>query len=1044
MIQLINQIHDQVIKIIDQVQTQMKATPWTFFLFNPRIATLAIATIIIMGAFALFNINIEANPEINQPIGLVQTFYPNSSPSDVEEQITNPLEEEIAKIDKVDSIESTSSSNISSITVTFETGSDNTEILNDLREAANSVTLPNDAEVPKVIEFDFNNQSIITISVVGNVPEQELSAIAEHIKDDISDISGVGKIELSGDLQENVQITLDSVKLSSYNLGITEVIQAINSSNLNSPLGEIQANNNKINLRLVGKAETIQQLQQIPLRTISDETTFNIITLSQVADIFISSEPKTTQSFVNLGEQEAAPAVSLNVFKKNGGNIVKIIKEIEAKIAEINTQLPPGVGIAKTNDNAFSIRKDIKTLSWNGFQTIIIIFFALLVFLTFTEAFIAAIAIPIIFLMTFAYVYFTGQTLNSLTIFSLILSLGLIVDTSIVIVEGIHDNRKEGQTPQEAAYNSINTFKWPLVGGTLTTIAAFFPMLLVSGIIGDFIKTIPIVLTITLASSLFVSIAFSPLLASKILSGKKDEPSFKDQFIKKLRYFYKDILTGILKNSGLKAAIVIITIILFVASLSLPFIGVLQAQLFPTVDVPFIYINIEAPEGTPLAETHKKTEVVEAILIGNPNIQNYVLNIGRQVQTSFGFGDSSTSSNQASFIINLDPDETTRPRSYVIAEDLRKQLATLNTDLTIKLEEISAGPPTAAPIEARITGPNLDEIKNIADKITTQLQQTPGIININSQFDNQPEEAVLTFNKDLLNYYGLSASQAGIIIQSLTNGVDVGSITIQNKEYDLKLHLQNNTTKNLQEIKNLTISTPKGQIPLSYIGQIETQPALRSIPHVDQDRTARVRAFTEKDVLISDLLPTITEKIDQIELSSEYNIDLGGENEDINDSFTDLFSSMIIAVILILVILVAVFNSFRQTFIVLMTIPLAVIGIFPALTIFGQALSFPAFLGVVMLTGIVVNDAIVLIDQINKNRQKIDNLNEAIAESGQSRLMPIILTSITTILGLLPITISDEFWRGLGFSVIAGLLAATFLTLFIIPILYSSFYRSKK
>jgi len=1019
-----------------------------FFLNNSRISFLLLLAIILSGVYGLMSIDIEANPEINQPIILIQTVYPNSSAKDVEDQITDPLEEVISSLSGLKELSSTSNNNLSTIVADFESQEDSDEVFTDVQNIVNQNAnlLPNEAETPKVIQMDFNNVPIVALSLTSSKNKIELTKLANDISDQIKGIDGVSKIELSGDIEENIKIIIDPIKLDYYQLNLAQVTQAISQSNINTPLGSIDKSDNELSLRLVGKFQNLNELKNIPLKNLGQNGSLNQITLAQIATVEQSPKKIKTDSFVSDNKSPAQNAITLNVYKSNGGNIVNIVNSIDQEVININETLSKDSSaktkIIKTTDNAIFIKNDIKSLSKSGIQTVIIIFFSLLFFLTYKEAAVTAIAIPLIFLMTFTILYFSGYTMNGLTMFALILSLGLIVDTSIVIVEGIHEHRLEGHNPKNSARLALAKYKWPLIAGSATTISAFLPMLLVSGIVGDFIKTIPIVLSITLLSSLTVSFLITPMLANLVLSNKKHEASLKDIIIDQAKEAYGKILNIILHSSSLKFLIVTFTTIAFFASLSLPVLGVLKTQMFPASDVPYMYINFEAKLGTDLETTHLYAKDIETQLNKYDSIENYVLNLGRKIDLQNNLTEVPIQSNTGYFTINLLEDLSQRDKSYTIASAIRKDLKELDSLLTITVEEMTSGPPTAAPFEAKIIGADIDTLEEISNELKSKIQTIEGFINSTTDFDNNSEEIIINFDQNKLNYYQLTNSQVSQTLQTYSIGNKIGSITLTEEEYDLKIYLQNSDTKNINQLKNFQITSPLGNISVQNLGTVTASKALAGIPHIDEERSVRVKAYLSETALLADLLPQAETAIANIQLPDGYNISIGGEDEDVKKSFQELFSSMIVAVILILIILVMVFNSFRQTFIVLFSVPLAVIGIFPGLALVGLPLSFPAFLGTVMLTGIVVNDAIVLIDQIN-NKKKSLAITEAIYEGSTSRLIPVILTSITTIFGLIPITLTDEFWRGLGMSVIFGMLAATFLTLIIVPILYSYLFREK-
>lgn len=1029
----------------------MKRSIWFNFIEKSRVTFLLAISIAIVGIFGVLNVDIESNPEINQPIGIVRTLYPNASALDVEQNITSELEKEFQSLDNLKSITSNSSSNISVITVEFETSADVSEVIADLTEATNKAAsrLPDLAEDPEVIKLDFNSQSIVSLSVVGDRDFKELSEIADEVADEIEGITGVSNVDIIGGYDEQINIVLDSLVSEFYGITPSQIIQAIQLGNLNLPIGQVERDSSNINLRIKGEKTTVDAIKNLPLANVSGQDDFQQLTIGDVAFVGIEPIEQNTSSFVWEGEGVAQRAITLNVFKSSGGSIVDIVDQVDERSAEITKNLDSDVRIVKTNDNAVFIRNDLGTLSSSGLQTIAVIFVAILLVLSFKEALVASIAIPLIFLITFGVIYVADETLNGLTIFSLILSLGLIVDTSVVIVEGIYEFKKEGKSSIEAAKETLDQYKWPLVAGTLTTLSAFAPMLLVSGIVGEYIRTIPIVLSITLGASLLVSFAITPLLSVKLINifekykKEKKEQTIKEKFIESVKNIYASILENVLNSRVARGLILVVTLVAFVGSMALPVTGVLTSQLFPEADTPFVYINFEAELGTSLEETRAMSGVIEEVLTQKDYIKNYTINYGSSISTD-PTGGGSNGDYLGYVVVNLIDLAEGRKKSYVLSEDLRKEFDGVESDLDITVESISSGPPSAAPIEIRLSGPGLETLQEQVEVIKSELEGITSLVNIRSDFDNNQSELEIVLDEDRLSYYGLNKQTVAQTLQSLVNGAEAGEIQIDGEATEIRVWLDDTSTKPFNEILGSLIPTQVGFIPLSSIAQVQENNSLQSIPRIDQERTVRIRSDIREGVVLGEILPDVEQMLDQLELPTGYNVEIGGEDEDIQQSFTELFSSMIVAVILILVILVTQFNSFRQTFIILCTLPLAIIGIFPGLSILGLPLSFPAFLGVVMLTGIVVNDAIVMVDQINRNRFEAKMpLKEAIINACKLRFVPIMLTTITTVFGLLPITISDEFWRGLGFSVIFGLTTATFLTLMIIPILFTIFLREK-
>jgi len=1016
-----------------------------YFITHCRVVILLIISIFIMGVFSVGNIDRESDPEVKIPIAVVTTFYPGASPSDVESLITDELENKIEELDNVKRVISSSRTSLSSITVEFEAEANLDESIADLREKVNDTTgLPDDAEDPSVIQIRANDFPIITFSLAGDLTESHLKQLGEIVQDELESISGVSKVPLLGVRDREFSVVIDKAALARLGLPLNQVVGAIAVANMDMPLGDVTVDGLHYNLRTVAKFESIDDLKNV----VVSQNEGRSILLKDIADIKEQFTEQNIVSRISIDGQPVQNTISLQIFKKTGGNILDIVDTAKVKVEEMQADktIPAVVKVEINNDYSSFIRKDLNTLGMSGLQATILIFIIMFVALSLREAILALFAIPVTFLITFIVLYFSGYTLNSMTLYALVLSLGLLVDSFIIILEGIfHNIREDGYDSVKAALLSVANYSKPLTAGMLTTVAAFFPMLLVSGIMGEYLKIFPITITIVLISSLFVSLILVPSFAGMFLKKSQFAKSKKQSILERyltngLRKRYRAVISDFLKSRKQKVRLAIVMAVMFLTSLGLLIGGIVPVELFPKIDVNFAYVDIKMPIGTELYETEKVVAEVENKLYQNPNIKNFATTVGQS--SSIGsFDPGSSNEHLASISINLKDAEDRDKKSFVIVEDIRADLADINAgDITIK--ELTAGPPTGAPIEARITGDDLLVLDQIANQVKEVLASLDGTVNIDSNQDISPADLTFKLDKGAIARSGLTIGDVSSMLRTAIFGVTATEVSINGEDIDVVVRLDKNSIASVEDIKNISVINNFGQtVKLSSLADFSLEPALASIRHRDFVRTVSVSSDLEPGYTASDVVVLAENKLaTEHNIPTGYQVNFGGEVEDIEQSFSELWSAMIVAVLLILIILVLQFDSFTKPVTVLMTLPLMLIGVVIGMLIFSLPFSFPVFLGLISLAGIVVNDAIVLIDKTKRNiEEKKMQAIEAIADAGDTRLQPILLTSITTIMGVIPLAIADEFWLGLSISIIFGLLFATIMQLFVIPMIFVKF-----
>lgn len=1017
----------------------------TFFIKRFNLTALLIVGIIGGGIFSLFKLPVEAYPRIEVPVGIVLTKYDGNT----EELITKPLEQAIHSLKDVESTKSSSGQNFSLIYVFFDINKESSESMDALRQTVEKThsLLPPGAKIPEIRQVSTEYFSLMAYSLTGDVTDFKLQKLAEDFKKELETLEEIEKIEIIGLQEREIQISLIPEKLKKYSLTIENVKAAISGSNISIPLGIIETQTEEIPLKYEKEIKSIEEIENIQIGRLK---------LKDIAEIKESFSDKKTYSQIKNSEGKSQKAISLLVYAKSGSDILKTgdkTVKIVDKFSLKNKLKENKIEIIKTNDLSSWVKRDVSNLLNNGWQTFLIILIILFFALSFKESIIAALTIPLSLFVVFISSNLRGLSINHISLLGMILSLGMLIDTAIVIMEGIHENLKKGDDPFESAIKSVKRFQWGLLAATLTTLAALLPLMLISGPIGKMFREMPLTLIIILSAALLINLTLSPSLAVKFLKTPQSENIIKFQQKKSvIKTWYGEKLKNLLKSNIKSTLLILYVLILFVLSIILPAKGILPRVLFPNTDTDYANVLIKAKPGTSLQKTSEIVNQIEEKLITVPEIKLVLSNIGTDkvigstTKTLFLGGESLSSSNLATIAINFKPRDERERKSYEIIPELKENLKDIPSEITIEAAEL--GPPKFAPIQITIKGEDTQKLLQIAEDIKKMLLEIEGPMNVKINNENENFEYLLTFNENALAKYGLNSLNISNFVRNILGYKEkLSTLKKGEKEIALIIQYKNDIRKTKEVIEQTKIPLPKGgTVSLSKIAKIEWQRTVDIIEHKDGKRAVTILSEIEESESIkrkpSEILKELDSKLEDYSLPENYEIVYGGEIEEIVKSFDDLFDSLYIAVILIAIILVIMFNSLKQPLLILLTIPISLIGVFPALYIFGIDLSFPAMIGIIALSGIVVNDAIILIDRINKTLENSGlPLVESICEAAKSRLKPIFLTSSTTILGVLPLAFSDERWNAICISLIAGLIASTLGTLTMIPVLYNKFAK---
>ena len=698
--------------------------------------------------------------------------------------------------------------------------------------------------------------------------------------------------------------------------------------------------------------------------------------------------------------------------------------------------------ISPSTDQGVQVNKQLGDLTKTGFETVLLVIAALLVTIGWRESLVAALAIPLSFLIAFIGLYFTGNSLNFISLFALILAVGILVDSGIVVTEAIHARMKLFKTPMEAARAALRDYAWPLMAGTMATVAVFAPLFFISGIIGKFIAGIPYTLIFVLIASIFVALGIVPLVAILFTKQQPNRLERKQEEItERVTLWYKRNLRALLENRRYQNIFLRTLLALFLISFSLPFTGLVQAIFFPQGNQDFVYVNIQKPQGTTLAETDLATREVEEILYADPDISSFQTTVG---QSSALTGSGSSGSNQANITVNLPVGHA--KTSTQVMNDLTQRLSVVR-DATIQTLQANNGPSSGAPIQIQFEGDNLNDLITAADKGKQLLATIPHVINVSATTQNNGTEFDLTIDRAKTTALGLNPVIVAQTLRAAINGSKATSITEPDQNIDVVVKLNLNTAytdpsntsqTTIDSIKNLSIQGSTGPVLLGSILTDTLGLSNSSIAHKDKKRIETVTAYPDDKTTSAAAVAQFQKRASELNLPTGVVVSYGGENKDINTSFTEMFIALIAGLVLMFMILIVCFNSFRYTLYLLMIVPLSLIGVLDGLALTGQPLSFPSLLGFIALGGVIINHAIILMDSMVHHLREEPNkpLIDIVVDSAATRLRPIFLTTVTTVIGMIPLAGANATWGPLAFSVMFGLSFAIVLTLVLVPTVF--------
>ena len=1032
---------------------------------NPVLANMLMIIIIAFGVYAWINLPRELTPEIALQSATVTTLYPGASPEEVEKLVTAPIEEAIEEnVSKINLLFSNSSEGRSVISIDFEELSDRDfdKELENLRTAVEQVNeLPEEIlDEPKVEELDISSGfPMLTIAVGGKISETQMRDIAENLKDEILDIKNVASVRIAGLREREIWIEVNPDRLKAYQIPIAMVITAVGASNLNLPAGTMELGNTEFMVRTMGEFANPETIGET---IISVQPTGTPLRLKDVATVSDTYEEARTLSRIN-----AEPSISLSVQKKTEGNTIALVAQLRELVAKRRADLPEGAELTPVNDYSVILKERLGILETNAFFGLLLVVFMLFLFIGWRNAVFAALGIPVAFMATFWFMSVGGYSLSGVSLFGLILVVGIVVDDAIVVIENIYRHIERGEPPKVAAIRGAEEVGWPVLAASLTTICAFGPLMFMSGVPGQFMRVVPIMAILVLIASLFEVFVILPAHVSE---WGKARTQIGRSRLENLRtrspntFALSAYITGFFAGFGLffdfirnrYIRILKITIrhrYVFVGSVF--FIGliacvgaflVLDRELFPGEDFPQFYVKAEMPPSYGIQETTTVVAQIEAAAKTLPpsEVAAIVSNIGLHTPTGALMEGVTYGSNFGEVIVELTPkQERIRGVDDIIAE-LRTKTATISGIEELNFITQEGGPPQGEDVEVKVKGPRFEQLTTLADTLKASLMEMDGVYDIRDDFRTGKSELRIYLKPEKAHQYGLTTFQVAQTVRTAIEGAKATTYREADEAIDVIVKYEEDTLVNLAELNNLLIATPTGTIvPLKDVADITEEKGYSDIRRFDGERAITVYASVDraKTTPFDATQALISKFVDVESLYPGYQLDFRGLFDEIIESFSELWKLFIVGLLLIYVVLGAQFKSFIQPIIIMLAVPFGMIGAMVGLLLANATLSMVAMFGIVALSGIVVNDSIVLIDFINKFRERGFNKWYAILKGGYVRLRPIVLTSLTTIIGLMPMAVGlggkSPIWMPMAYTIIFGLSLATTMTLFVMPALYA-------
>ncbi len=1018
---------------------------------KPLLVIVVFLVLLIGGLISLKELPLDLFPDISLPMISVITFYPGAGPLEVEKHVTELIEDAASTVPNLKNIRSVSQENISAVTLEFEWGTDINEVANDLRPKLDFIrpNLPEDAETPRIFKFDVSMYPIMILSITSEDTTFDIRKLFENeIKDELGKATGVGQIQLwGGGRKRIVKIEVKKEMLETYGIDLNYIASILKFENMNIPAGEVETNSKIYTVRVPGEFKDIYEIENFLIYTPKGAK----LRLGDISDVKLDYERR-----INYIRSNGKNSLLIGILKQSGANTVqvaenlkKILKKLEKKYERDKIKFVEVFDSSKfIKDSIFNL---LRTLFIAGVLVILVSSFFLR---NIRGSVIIAVTIPISLIVAFIFLYLTRASINLVSLSSLAIAIGMVVDNAVVVLESIYYHRERGAGKKESAIFGAEEVKEAITASTLTTIAIFLPMVMIKGFVSIMFRQLAFTVSIVLLASLFIAFTLTPVLSFKFLKIKEKRGFTKkfSELIERIYLIFEKTYSSFLSFS-LKHKLIVFagaTLLFFLGIL--PFAtSILKTEFLPEADTGQISGNFILPPGIKLEVTNEVTKKIEDYIQKEiPECKIYGVRAGR---TEGGFASimgMAEGDNTGFISLRLSPKRERKRSSEEIVYLLNKKLKEIPGIVQGSFEIRGGFGPhflRTAPIEIKIFGYDIKETDSISNLIKTKLEKIEGISGLSISRQSGNPELSFRFKRNILKHYGISASGIGIYLRNAIKGINAGVLRKGGEEIDIIVRIDEKSRKDINILKSLSIPLQNGKkMPLENLGDFNEEEGPLKIDRENKERVVKITgSFYGKS--LSEVIRDIKKIISEIKIPEDIKIEIGGSFSQQRESFEALFFAFIIGTVLVYLVMVAQFESFLHPFIIMFSVPFGIVGVSFAHLIAGISFSLTSFIGLVMLVGIVVNNSIVLVDYINILRKRGIKLLDAVKEAGKRRLRPIVITTATTIFGILPLALStlegSESWKPLGVSVLGGLLVSSLISLIIIPIVYVFVERLK-
>lgn len=1000
---------------------------------KPVTTVMVTLMVFIAGIVSYFHLDQALMPDMDLPIAVVATTYVGASPEEIEELISKPLEESMGTIANVDTITSYSAMNMSMVLLQFVDGTDIDMAAVDMRDKLDQIksSLPDDAGEPTVIKMDINAMPIDIGVKAENLDLNELNELLEdNVVNRLERIEGVASVDLSGGITREIRITVDPVKLAGYGLTTSALSGVLAAENMNLPSGDLTQGNTTVAVRTIGEFTSLQEIQDLPISTASGA----VIHLSDVAKVEQVEADRNSFTYIN-----GTKGILISVDKQSTANLVEVSNALKEEIAELQQDYPE-LDIELLTDTSEYIELSLSNITETALLSAAIAFFVLLLFLrnAITSA-IIAVSIPTSIMATFALMYVTGINMNMISMGGVAIGIGMLVDNSVVVLDSIYQYYERGYSAAESAEVGAKEVSMAIIASTLTTVAVFIPMALIGGTAGAMMKNLSFTIVYALTASIVVALTFVPMACALLLRRETKLFAWKNNkllsFLERwaaavdaLSDRYERVLKWALHHR--KKTVLTVLVVFLLSLCSVPLAGM---DFMASMDEGVVSVTVELPNGTDLDTTEETTLEVLYRLQEIPEADVIYANVGS--------GMMSAGTNSASVTVNL-VDKSERKRSAdEVSAAIEEMLADIpGAEISASSSDAAMGSLASADVTMNVFGYDSDMLMDVEKELVARLSTVDGLSDVEGSTGETVPEATVKIDRGRASQYGITTAAVAGALNTAISGSTATQYKLDGTEIDVVIRYDTNAVNYLTDLRNLTVTSAYGtQIPLSDIASVTMEESATTIMRKNQKNYITISANAE-NMSTSEAQRLVEQEMAKLELPDGCSYEFGGMMEMMNDTFHSLLTAMVVAVLLVYMIMASQFESLRYPFIVMFSMPLAITGAIIGLLITGNTITMPAMMGFVMLVGMVVNNGIVLVDYTNQLMERGMNCYDALTTAGPRRLRPILMTTLTTVLGMVPMALAtsegSEMMQALAIAVIFGLTLSTVITLIFIPVLY--------